>query len=81
MLARTDSSVVDQIADAIWQTYANGRGTVYLFGNGACAALASHFACDLGKGTIVGDHPPPARGGAHRQRPAPYGVGERLALR
>lgn len=55
VLARTDSSVVDQIADAIWQTYEQAR-TVYLFGNGACAALASHFACDLAKGTIVGDH-------------------------
>jgi D-sedoheptulose 7-phosphate isomerase len=55
VLARTDSSVVDQIADAIWQTYGRAR-TVYLFGNGACAALASHFACDLAKGTIVGDH-------------------------
>ncbi len=55
VLARTDSSVVDQIADAIWQTYERAR-TVYLFGNGACAALASHFACDLAKGTIVGNH-------------------------
>ncbi len=54
VLARTDSSVVDKIADAIWQTYERAR-TVYLFGNGACAALASHFACDLAKGTIVGD--------------------------
>ena len=28
--------------------------TVYLFGNGGSAALASHFACDLGKGTANG---------------------------
>jgi D-sedoheptulose 7-phosphate isomerase len=55
LLARTDTSVVDQIADAIWQIYKQER-TVYLFGNGADAALASHFACDLAKGTIVGDH-------------------------
>jgi D-sedoheptulose 7-phosphate isomerase len=55
VLERTDSLVVDQIADAIWHTYERAR-TVYLFGNGACAALASHFACDLGKGTIVGNH-------------------------
>jgi len=55
VLARTDSSVVDQIADTIWQTYERAR-SVYLFGNGAGAALASHFACDLAKGTIVGDH-------------------------
>lgn len=26
--------------------------TVFVFGNGGSAALASHFACDLGKGTI-----------------------------
>jgi D-sedoheptulose 7-phosphate isomerase len=33
--------------------YENGR-MIYLFGNGGSAALASHFACDLGKGTIDG---------------------------
>jgi D-sedoheptulose 7-phosphate isomerase len=28
-------------------------GTIFTFGNGACAALASHMACDLGKGTSM----------------------------
>ncbi len=28
--------------------------TVFVFGNGGSAALASHFACDLGKGTVNG---------------------------
>jgi D-sedoheptulose 7-phosphate isomerase len=28
--------------------------TIFLFGNGGSAALASHLACDLGKGTING---------------------------
>jgi D-sedoheptulose 7-phosphate isomerase len=41
---------VDQIADVLLKAYEFGR-TVYLFGNGGSAALASHFACDLGKGT------------------------------
>jgi D-sedoheptulose 7-phosphate isomerase len=27
---------------------------IFLFGNGGSAALASHFACDLGKGTVNG---------------------------
>jgi D-sedoheptulose 7-phosphate isomerase len=27
---------------------------VFIFGNGGSAALASHFACDLGKGTVIG---------------------------
>lgn len=30
------------------------RKTVFLFGNGGSAALASHFACDLSKGTVNG---------------------------
>jgi D-sedoheptulose 7-phosphate isomerase len=28
--------------------------TIFLFGNGGSAALASHFACDLAKGTVNG---------------------------
>jgi len=55
VLARVDSALVDQIANAVWQTYRQAR-TVYLFGNGSGAALASQFACDLAKGMIVGDH-------------------------
>ncbi len=30
--------------------------TVFVFGNGGSAALASHFACDLGKGTVIGNN-------------------------
>jgi len=41
---------IDQIADSLVRAYDAGR-TVYLCGNGGSAALASHFACDLGKGT------------------------------
>ncbi len=33
------------------------RRHVFLFGNGGSAATASHFACDLGKGTIRNDKP------------------------
>ena len=29
------------------------RRCVFIFGNGGSAALASHFACDLGKGTVT----------------------------
>ena len=32
------------------------RKTVFLFGNGGSAALASHFACDLSKGTVNGSN-------------------------
>jgi D-sedoheptulose 7-phosphate isomerase len=41
---------IDQIADILVKTFESER-TVFTFGNGGSAALASHFACDLGKGT------------------------------
>jgi D-sedoheptulose 7-phosphate isomerase len=41
---------IDQIAATLVKAYESGQ-TIYLFGNGGSAALASHFACDLGKGT------------------------------
>jgi D-sedoheptulose 7-phosphate isomerase len=45
--------VIDRVSDVLLDAYDSGR-TIYLFGNGGSAALASHFACDLGKGTISG---------------------------
>src|SRR5215467_6976703 len=42
---------IEQVADALHRAYQHNR-RVFLFGNGGSAALASHFACDLGKGTI-----------------------------
>jgi D-sedoheptulose 7-phosphate isomerase len=41
---------IDQIADTFMNAYESGR-MVYTFGNGGSASLASHLACDLGKGT------------------------------
>jgi D-sedoheptulose 7-phosphate isomerase len=43
---------IDEIAAELLRCYEQGQ-TVFLFGNGGSAALASHFACDLGKGTLV----------------------------
>jgi D-sedoheptulose 7-phosphate isomerase len=42
--------LINQIADTLVRVYEAER-TIYVFGNGGSAALASHFACDLGKGT------------------------------
>jgi D-sedoheptulose 7-phosphate isomerase len=53
VLARVDHAIVDRMVDLIWRGYEQGR-TLFLFGNGGSAALASHFACDIGKGTIRG---------------------------
>src|SRR5690348_3022604 len=41
---------INQIATELLKANELGR-MVYLFGNGGSASLASHFACDLGKGT------------------------------
>ena len=46
-------ATVDEIANVLLQAYDSNR-MVYLFGNGGSAALASHFACDLGKGATNG---------------------------
>jgi D-sedoheptulose 7-phosphate isomerase len=43
---------VELAADILHRAYQDGR-KVYVFGNGGSAALASHFACDLGKGTAI----------------------------
>ena len=53
VLERVDHAVIDQMAEAVWRGY-EARKTLFLFGNGGSAALASHFACDIGKGTIAG---------------------------
>src|SRR6266550_7701665 len=52
VLRRLPYHVVDQITAVLVRAYEENR-TVYLFGNGGSAALASHSACDLGKGTAV----------------------------
>jgi D-sedoheptulose 7-phosphate isomerase len=52
VLRRLPFGLIDRVADALWRAYRDNR-TLYVFGNGGSAALASHCACDLGKGTIV----------------------------
>ncbi len=52
VLGQLDLNLVDQMTNAIWQNY-EGGGTLYIFGNGGSAALASHLACDFGKGTVA----------------------------
>jgi D-sedoheptulose 7-phosphate isomerase len=42
---------IARIADILAQARVEGR-QIFIMGNGGSAATASHFACDLGKGTI-----------------------------
>jgi D-sedoheptulose 7-phosphate isomerase len=69
VLQRLDYTVIDQMAETIWRGYEAGR-TLFLFGNGGSAALASHFACDIGKGTIAG----------HRRRLKTIALTDNVAL-
>lgn len=57
VVANLPHSAIHQAIDELLQAYKDGR-SVFIFGNGGSAALASHFACDLGKGTVIGanDH-------------------------
>jgi len=46
-------SEIDAISEMLIDAYHHSR-MIFLFGNGGSAALASHLACDLGKGTVNG---------------------------
>src|SRR5882672_3051253 len=50
---RLPFSDIDGVAEVLMEAYENAR-MIFLFGNGGSAALASHLACDLGKGTVNG---------------------------
>jgi D-sedoheptulose 7-phosphate isomerase len=50
VLSGMPHSKVEQVADKLHHAYEEGR-KVFIFGNGGSASLASHFSCDLGKGT------------------------------
>jgi D-sedoheptulose 7-phosphate isomerase len=52
VFSRLDLAVIDQMTEAVWENYENGH-TLFILGNGGSAALASHFACDIGKGTVA----------------------------
>ena len=45
-------SDICRVIDALLAAWRGGR-RIYVFGNGGSAATASHFACDLGKGTLL----------------------------
>jgi D-sedoheptulose 7-phosphate isomerase len=47
-------ATIERVAEVLYDAYEAGRN-VFLLGNGGSASLASHFACDLAKGTAVPD--------------------------
>ncbi|MBN2075015.1 MAG: SIS domain-containing protein [Dehalococcoidales bacterium] len=51
LLERLPVEDIDRVVSLLEKTR-NDRNHVFIFGNGGSAATASHFACDLAKGTI-----------------------------
>ncbi len=51
LIGKLDLVRVQEIVIALERARREGR-RLFVFGNGGSAATASHFACDLGKGTI-----------------------------
>jgi len=51
-LERLNPDRVERIVDVIWSAFIDNK-QVFIMGNGGSASTASHFACDLGKGTVV----------------------------
>lgn len=45
---------IEEIKDTLLDAYNNDR-RIFIIGNGGSAATASHFACDLSKGTTIGN--------------------------
>src|ERR687885_1725045 len=57
MARRMPMGALAEVAEVLLDCYQRG-GTVFVLGNGGSAATASHFACDLGKGTRSPGAPP-----------------------
>lgn len=56
MLSQIPLARVDQVIAQLERARHEGR-RIFLFGNGGSASTASHFACDLGKGTVKPNRP------------------------
>ncbi|HUL15879.1 MAG TPA: SIS domain-containing protein [Terriglobales bacterium] len=56
ILEQLPVEAVEEVVERFFQAYLQGR-SIYVFGNGGSAALASHAACDLGKGTALNGNP------------------------
>lgn len=51
-----DLEDIRKVIDLIMEAYQSGQ-QIFVFGNGGSASTASHFACDLGKNSIIQEKP------------------------
>jgi len=47
-----DLNKIKQVSETIYDAYKKDK-QIFIIGNGGSASAASHFACDLGKGTVL----------------------------
>lgn len=47
-----DKEIIEKVINKIFEAYRENK-QIFIMGNGGSASTASHFACDLGKGTII----------------------------
>ena len=52
IIERIDTQTIREIADCLVQAHSRDA-QIFVLGNGGSASTASHWACDLGKGTVV----------------------------
>ncbi|MCQ2022956.1 D-sedoheptulose-7-phosphate isomerase [Clostridium butyricum] len=52
LLQNLNQLEVEKVIESIIDAYKNKK-QIFIMGNGGSASTASHFACDLGKGTII----------------------------
>jgi D-sedoheptulose 7-phosphate isomerase len=55
VVAHLPHGAIEQAIGELLRAYEDGK-SVFIFGNGGSASLASHFACDLSKGTVIGNN-------------------------
>jgi len=55
VVAALPHSAIEHAVGELVRAYEEGKN-VFVFGNGGSAALASHFACDIGKGTVIANN-------------------------
>ena len=51
-LKNVEINKIDEICNLLLDAYCNNKN-IFVIGNGGSAASASHFVCDLGKGTVL----------------------------
>lgn len=56
LLANLPRDKIQQTIDLLHRARLENR-QVFIMGNGGSASTASHFACDLGKNTVIAGHP------------------------